>query len=186
MRVEVIAMAEDRRKERLETLVAAYGTDVRRWPPADRALAPAGVGIDAIAGAREAAALDRVLAAVAAENEDARADADLMDRILVKATNSGAAPTAAANAQPTAFPAAAARRTPTARHPSLRRAYRAPVAVAALMAASLALGIFVGSLQTTQSTVARIGTLAGLDIAGAAPASVFEDDFLAQDEEDIL
>lgn len=185
MRVKVIAMAEDSRKERLETLVAAYGTDVRRWPPADRALALAGAGIDAIAGAREAAALDRVLAA-AADSEDARADADLMDRILAKATNSAAAPTAAANAQLAAFPDATARRTPTARHPSLRRAYRAPAAVAALMTASLALGIFIGSLQTTQSTVARIGTLAGLDIAGAAPASVFEDDFLAQDEEDIL
>ena len=179
-------MAEDSRKERLEAVVAAYGTDVRRWPPTDRELAPAGSGINEIAGAREAAALDRLLVLAVADDEATTADADLMDRILANATEGGAASTAAANDVPAAFPVGTARRTATALHASLRSVYRAPAAAAALMAASLALGIFVGSLQSTQSTVARIGTLAGLDIAGAAPTSVFEDDFLARDEEDIL
>ena len=177
-------MAEDSRKERLEAVVAAYGTDIRRWPPADRALAPAGSEIIEIAGAREAAALDRLLVSPVAED----ADADLMDRILARATQGGAATSAAANDDLTPLGGHAAGSNRTARQSawSSRTSYRAPAAAAALMAASLALGIFVGSLQSTQSTVARIGTLAGLDMAVAVPSTAFEDDFLAQDEEDIL
>ena len=180
-------MAEDSRKERLEAVVAAYGTDVRRWPPADRALAPAGSGINEIAGAREAAALDRLLGSSVVDDEATTADADLMDRILARATQGGAVSTAAANDDLASLGGHAAGSKSTALQSrwSSRTSCRAPAA-AALMAASLALGIFVGSLQSTQSTVARIGTLAGLDIAGAVPSTAFEDDFLAQDEEDIL
>ena len=180
-------MAEDSRNERLEAVVAAYGTDVRRWPPADRALAPAGSGINEIAGAREAAALDRLLGSSVVDDEATTADADLMDRILARATQDGAVSTAAANDDLASLGGHAAGSKSTALQSrwSSRTSCRAPAA-AALMAASLALGIFVGSLQSTQSTVARIGTLAGLDIAGAVPSTAFEDDFLAQDEEDIL
>jgi hypothetical protein len=180
-------MAEDSRKERLEAVVAAYGTDVRRWPPADRALAPAGSGINEIAGAREAAALDRLFGSSVVDDEATTADADLMDRILARATQGGAVSTAAANDDLASLGGHAAGSKSTALQSrwSSRTSCRAPAA-AALMAASLALGIFVGSLQSTQSTVARIGTLAGLDIAGAVPSTAFEDDFLAQDEEDIL
>jgi hypothetical protein len=180
-------MAEDSRKERLEAVVAAYGTDVRRWPPADRALAPAGSGINEIAGAREAAALDRLFGSSVVDDEATTADADLMDRILARATQGGTVSTAAANDDLASLGGHAAGSKSTALQSgwSSRTSYRAPAA-AALMAASLALGIFVGSLQSTQSTVARIGTLAGLDIAGAVPSTAFEDDFLAQDEEDIL
>ena len=180
-------MAEDSRKERLEAVVAAYGTDVRRWPPADRALAPAGSEIIEIAGAREAAALDRLLGSSVVDDEATTADADLMDRILAGATQGGAVSTAAANDDLTSLGGHATGSKSTALQSrwSSRTSYRAPAA-AALMAASLALGIFVGSLQSTQSTVARIGTLAGLDMAVAVPSTAFEDDFLAQDEEDIL
>ena len=181
-------MAEDSRKERLEAVVAAYGTDVRRWPPADRALAPAGSEIIEIAGAREAAALDRLLGSSVADDEATTADADLMDRILARATQGGAVSTAAANDDLATLGGHAAGTNRAVRQSawSSRTSYRAPAAAAALMAASLALGIFVGSLQSTQSTVARIGTLAGLDMAVAVPSTAFEDDFLAQDEEDIL
>ena len=180
-------MAVEERKERLETLVAAYGTDIRRWPLADRSLAPTSAEINAIAGAREVAALDRLLCAAATDNEDGAANMALMNRILASVAECEAPRSAAAKEEVAALPARACGSAWTRLHPVARRSsYQTPAAAAALMAASLAFGSFVGTLQTTQSTVARIVTLAGLDLAASATSAAFEGDFLAQDEEDIL
>jgi hypothetical protein len=183
-------MNDRTRTARIEALVAAYGTNVDRWPAPERALAPSQEALDAMAGAAEATALGRLLGEAAAR-QPASAPHDLIEAILAKAGTREAASSAAVATPGTAgaasdvlsLPEGAARRAAAQRPTAI---YRAPAAAAALMAASLAVGLFMGSLTTTQTTVARIGTLAGLDLPAATGSVTFEDDFLAQDEEDIL
>lgn len=163
--------------KRIERLLEAYGADVTRWPEADRALARA---VDGTRDARDAAALDRLLSEAAARGKsDATADPALVERIMARAMNADAA--RPGNVVPLARPAVRRR----ALHDDAPSS-RLPAAAAALMAACLALGLFVGSLPATQTTVANIGALAGLEIPATSQPAALDEDFWTQDNEDIL
>jgi hypothetical protein len=170
-------MTDEKRTARLEALVAAFGPDISRWPAAGRRCVTTPAELDALAGIGEARALDRLL------DEAARREPAPVSGALIETIRAQAGPR---RADAAIQPVEVAR---TYTGPRNRRAtplYRAPAAAAALMAASLAVGLFIGSLTATQTTVAQIGTLAGLELGTTAGTATFEDDFFATEEEDIL
>jgi hypothetical protein len=116
----------------LDRLLDAYGGDRARWPAAMRLRVAGLVARDAVARrmVAEAAAFDRLLA-TAAPPDPARADA-LLDRIVAAAATEG---------RPTARPG----------RPSTATAER--VAMAALLAASLVVGVGAGLSGLTTPAV---------------------------------
>ena len=75
-------MDDKTRTARIEALVAAYGMNPERWPPTERALAPSRDVLDAVAGAAEAQALDRLLGEAAGRQPAPAASDDLIEAIL--------------------------------------------------------------------------------------------------------
>ena len=166
--------------KRIEELLAAYGADPARWPPTERGKAHTLGAGGPTRATREASALDRLLTEAAARDEAAGAsDPALIERIMAR--------TGSAGAQPSTDMIRLDEVTGTRRaHRTDRPPGRLPAAAAALLAACLALGVFVGSLPATQTTVANIGALAGLDLAATSQSGALDEDFWVQDNEDIL
>ena len=139
-------------------MVAAFGADTKRWPAPKRAAAERLVSGDPIVriSLSEADALDRILAAAPAMS--ATRDAVLAERIMQAAQqaprlivqNGAMAPQAGASEEP------------------FRLSTRAPVGSAAwqgaaLLAASLLVGVFVGQSEFSGGALPALVELAGLD-----------------------
>ena len=147
-----------------EQLLEVYGSDRTRWPLNARASAAARLMSDA--GARrllaEASALDAVLAA--APELDPAAMSALADRIAALTRR---APRLVATANPAivALPTGATPHDAAGTHRELWRG-------AALLAASLVIGIFVGQSQFGAGALPALEELAGLSSSRLAMADV--------------
>lgn len=144
--------------------VDAFGGDVRRWPGADRLTISSLPARDPLARRQlaEARALDEVLA-LSVSAEDHRRLAHLEDLIVAAAVaESGAAYSSAANVVPmrTALPdhARPASELGAAVGPSGGRQWRqrSDWRAAAVLAASLFAGVFIGISEPGQTTVGNV------------------------------
>lgn len=180
----MVTQSSDR--DRIATLLAAYGSDVSRWPADGRAALDDLPPEARTVLLREDAALDQLIAIAAQGAANTPPPDDVMARIL-----------AATPRQDTATPSnqdsgqvvelrtvrVADANTLTA---SGRRT-RDWAAAAALMAASLVLGILVGSTDRGQIVAQSVGELAGISLATSSVRMTALDEALqSQDDEDIL
>ncbi len=126
--------------ERLEQVLAAFGSDPARWPAADRARLVAVISESAAARQRvaEAAALDQVLDAGGAR-APAASEARVRDRLFAALDEEQTSAVPSATVVPFQRPAAAARVASPVAPP--RSAWRE----AMLLAAALLLGVFAGT-----------------------------------------
>lgn len=136
--------------EELQVRLETYGADMGRWPQAARARAQAIVGTDRQAARMlaEARALDAVLAHAPLPPLERRAA--LVDRILADAA--GIARNGAGRRSGIVIPWPRAARN-ASHMPSAPIARSAPWRAAALLAASLALGVFIGALDLAPDAV---------------------------------
>lgn len=148
-------MTEDTRKpdgNDLEGLLDAYGADVTRWP------AQAQVGVDSLLAAgpevnrmlAEAKALDGVLALAPLPASDRRMA--LADRIVAQALQSAPEPRKSSPGVVIPWPGAARERGSPLLRASRSPAWRA----AALLAASLLVGVFLGIQDLAPGAVRRL------------------------------
>jgi hypothetical protein len=175
--------AEDR--EALERLLDIYGADRTRWPARER-LRFAGVDSDDTVAARmlaEAGALDRLLEQ-APRASGADIDA-LKERIVAAALRSGApqlAVVAGGNA-------GVAKRSsaPTRGSAFAARLGHGQWPAAAMLAASLVLGVMVGSTGTLDNTLQEVADVAGFgSTASDSSQLALGDDIYGQMDEDLL
>ena len=206
----------DEANQRIADLLDAYGSDFSRWPAAARALiadheprpetarkrdherdqeherSPEQAAVydarDALVG--QTVALDRLLQRASQSANDAPPPSALMARIM-RAAESETAPAAhreddAPRAIATNVVALdAGRRRPRPPQPAMRK--RDWTAAAALLAASLLLGIFIGSNQRIQATVAGLGEIAGVTMVEPLPQlSALDAGLQALEDEDLL
>lgn len=183
--------------DRIADLLDAYGSDVSRWPAEGRA------ALEALSPEARAerlgtdAALDQLLKGASEAASAAPAPEDLMARILAaaparEATGSGEVvelrpglPQADA-AQGRGGPVTSADQQ-SQKRAEKRAEKRDWPAVAALLAACLVLGIFVGSTERGQVAAQNVAALVGLGVSdGTVQMTALDDDFQFQDDEDIL
>jgi len=176
--------AEDR--QALEHLLEVYGADRTRWPARER-LRFAGFICENKAAQRllkEAAALDDLLDRASTVSEDR--EHALKERIMAAALRSSEAKLAVVpgGAQKRAMklptwmrPAAASLGRGTARH---------ELPAAALLAASLFVGVLLGSAGTFNTTVDEVAEVTGFATAGDASQLALGEDIVAFAEEDLL
>jgi hypothetical protein len=149
---------EDR--EALERLLDIYGADRTRWPARER-LRFAGVVSEDKAAARmlaEADALDRLLEqAPRASSADVEA---LKERIMAAALRARAPQLAVV-----AGGKAASDKSPAARPRFAARFSRAEWPAAAMLAASLVLGVMLGSTGTLDTTMQQVAEVTGFSSA---------------------
>lgn len=157
--------------EALEEILERFGADRTRWPAPVRRDFAALIASDPEARRRlrEAEALDRLLDLAPPPAVDTGA---LADRILAAAV---------AEAPAAAFPAAG-----RALWPVRRGGSEAPWPAAALLAASLVLGAFVGLSGTFDSAMAPLVTQASDDASIDAGRLAFDTDAVGLFEEDLL
>lgn len=168
-------------QDRIADLLDAYGSDVSRWPADGRAALEALSPHERAERLAADAALDQLLDEVGEAASSAPPPQDLMARILAAAPAREAAAPGEVVALRPASPQADARpgrkRAPTRDWP----------AVAALLAACLVLGIFVGSTERGQVAAQSVGELVGLGISDTSmQLTALDDEFQLQDDEDIL
>lgn len=158
-----------------ERLLDIYGGDRTRWPADGRAAAAQLVSRDAKARRilAEAEALDRVLER--APLPSLAVEAGLAERIVAAAQRS---PRIVGSAGEMAAAATAGAGTPAQQQ--ARRGRRADLRAAALLAASLLVGIFIGASGVPQNVVPALADLASADRAGYSLAYVepFDEDVL--------
>ena len=171
----------------LESLLDAYGADMSRWPKQAQARAGVLLAADADAGRlmAEAKALDTLLghAPMLAQERHAA----LADRIIAQALN-GASPVAArkAAAQTSGivipWPGAARERAKT---PAWKAGRRPAWSAAALLAASLCIGVFVGTQDLAPTAVNNLMEAVTMDADFDQTAATLGSDGLsvALDEE---
>jgi hypothetical protein len=175
--------AEDR--EALERLLDIYGADRTRWPARER-LRFASVVSEDKAAARlltEAAALDRLLEqAPRASGSDIDA---LKERIMAAALRSGA-PQLAVVAS--GKPAAGTVMAPQGRRPAFAARFgRGEWPAAALLAASLVLGVMLGSAGTFDATMQEMAQVTGLTSTPSDTSQLaFGEETYGQMDEDLL
>jgi anti-sigma factor RsiW len=164
----------------LERVLEVYGSNEERWPAAERARLGAVIQTDrkATAMLAQVRALDRVLAY--APRPSAASEQALADRIVQAAVADTARRAAPAGSNVIAWPergrAAVPARTPV----------RAAWPAAALLAASLVAGVFVGfSGQATPAMQAVAGAV-GLEAGEDAVNLAFIDDAGVYSDEDML
>jgi hypothetical protein len=173
--------AEDR--EALERLLDIYGADRTRWPARER-LRFASVVSEDKAAARllaEATALDRLLEQAPRASV---ADIDaLKERIMAAALRSGAPQLAVvASGKPAGGNLLSVRRQSIA-----ARFGRGEWPAAALLAASLVLGVMLGSAGTFDATVQEMAQVAGFDSTASDSSQLaLGDDTYGQMDEDLL
>lgn len=177
-----IDMTHDRSNsglDELERLLDAYGADQERWPQDVRArFAPVLSDRRAARLLSEAAALDRVLAH--APLPDPARRAALADRILAEARASRGDEAGRQPGTVIAWPGSRRARTSAPVSGSeLRPSWKA----AALLAASLALGIFIGALDLVPEPVSQIAEVVDFDSDLDQTAAVGEGLTAALDED---
>jgi hypothetical protein len=153
--------AEDR--EALERLLDIYGADRTRWPARERLRFAGIVGEDKVAARMlaEADALDRLLEqAPRASGADVEA---LKERIMAAALRSGAPQLAVVAGRKAGVvqPSSAARRGPA----FATRFGRGEWPAAAMLAASLVIGVMLGSAGTLDTTMQQMAEVTGLSTA---------------------
>lgn len=159
-----------------ERLLDIYGGDRTRWPTDGRAAAAQLVSRDAKARRilAEAEALDRILER--APLPSLAVEAGLAERIVAAAQRSPriVRSTGEMAAAPSATGAG------TRAQEQARRGRRGDLRTAALLAASLLVGIFIGVSNVPQNVVPALADLAGADRAGYSLAYVepFDEDVL--------
>jgi hypothetical protein len=185
---------------RIRQLLAAYGSDVARWPAAERARVQHLTEKQRKELMRADAALDRLLAKASDAADAAPAPDALMNRILASAPSEAPGSAAQAGRVVPFEPRRAQSHSPTEQAPGgstgelfarpSRRASpirRDSVATAALLAASLVLGLFVGSMDRIQTQVLRIGDLAGVTApVASSQLTVLDEALRPQDDEELL
>lgn len=176
--------SKDRRAEdrvALERLLEIHGADRTRWPARER-LRFAGVVSDDEAAARllaEAEALDRLLDRAPRVSE-AKIDA-LKERIVAAALRSE---------RPKLTAVAGGKVVPSKawlgqlRRPSWTSRSEWPAA--AVLAASLVVGVVLGSAGTFDTTVQRVASVTGLSTAGDATNLALGEEILGSGDEDML
>ena len=175
--------AEDR--EALERLLEIYGADRTRWPARERLRFAGVVGDDTVAARMlaEAGALDRLLEQ-APRASGADIDA-LKERIVATALRSGAPQLAVVSGG----------KAGVAKRPSLPTRSSAFAArfghgqwpAAAMLAASLVLGVMVGSTGTLDNTLQEVADVAGFgSTASDSSQLALGDDVYGQMDEDLL
>lgn len=175
--------AEDR--EALERLLDVYGADRTRWPARERLRFAGIVSEDKLAARMlaEANALDRLLEQ-APRASAAEVDA-LKERIMAAALRTGApqlAVVAAGKPGSAKVVSLAARRAPM-----IARFARGEWPAAAVLAASLVLGVMLGSAGTFNSTLEEVAQVAGFDSTAADSSQLaLGDDTYGQMDEDLL
>jgi hypothetical protein len=152
---------EDR--EALERLLDIYGADRTRWPARERLRFAGIVGEDKVAARMlaEADALDRLLEqAPRASGADVEA---LKERIMAAALRSGAPQLAVI----TSGKIGSAKAVPLAgrRAPLITRFARGEWPAAAMLAASLVIGVMLGSTGTFDTTMQQMAEATGLSTA---------------------
>jgi len=156
-------------RKALELFLDVYGADRTRWPARDRLRFAGIIGEDeeALRLVSEAAALDRLLdLSVPISDERERA---LRDRIMSAAVDAPAKP-AHRQVMPAAFG-------------------RSEWPAAAVLAASLVVGVFLGSSGTLDTTMQEVGDVAGLTttvIAEDSQLALLGDETALLTEEDLL
>lgn len=174
--------AEDR--QALERLLEVCGADRTRWPARERLRFASVVGEDAEAKrmVAEAAALDSLLD-LAPRASDDREHA-LKERIVATALRSAETKLAVVGGSAKADPA---------RAPARPRSYafgRASVGqelpAAAVLAASLVIGVMLGSAGTFDSTMQNVAEVTGLASAGDSSQLALGEEIVAVADEDLL
>jgi hypothetical protein len=177
--------AEDR--EALERLLDVYGADRTRWPARERLRFAGIAGEDKVAARMlaEANALDRLLEqAPRASGADVEA---LKERIMAAALRSGAPQLAvvAGGKAGVAQPNSATKRGPA----FATRFGRGEWPAAAMLAASLVLGVMLGSTGTLDTTMHQMAEVAGLSTDNVNTDSsqlALGDEIEGQSDEDLL
>lgn len=179
--------------DRIADLLAAYGSDVTRWPADGQAAMATLSPAERDAMLRDDAAFDALLANAAASSSNAPAPDALMARILAAVPDRAAIEQSGASSAMPEEPemgevvelqSAARRRTETT-SPMLRN--REWGAVGALLAASLVLGIFVGSTDQGREAARSVGEVAGIGLSTTSVQMTALDEALqTQDDEDFL
>ncbi len=173
--------AEDR--QALEHLLEVYGADRTRWPARDRLRFASFVSEDESAARllAEAVALNSLLDLAPRASEDR--ERALKERIVAAALRSGE-PRLAVVAGSSMGSAAPAR---ASRMPSwLNKARSGREWPAAVLAASLVVGVMLGSVGTFESTVQEVAEAAGLATAADTSQLALGDDIVASPDEDLL
>jgi hypothetical protein len=157
-----------------QQLLDVYGAERTRWPLSARAGAAALLAADA--GARrllaEAAALDAVLARGGVDvAPESAATAALAARIVAAAAK---APRIAAMSEPPALPLSTSRMI-------VRPGRTDGLRAAAVLAASMVLGVFVGQSQLGAQALPKIAALAGVSFASAERLAMADIEFEASD-----
>ena len=175
--------AEDR--EALERLLEIYGADRTRWPARERLRFAGIVGDDQVAARMlaEAGALDRLLEQAPRASV---ADIDaLKERIVAAALRSGAPQLAVV----AGGKASSGRVTPVqTRGPAFAARFgRGQWPAAAMLAASLVLGVMLGSTGTLDATMQEVAQVAGFDSTASDSSQLaLGDDVYGQMDEDML
>ncbi len=185
---------EDMKRERLERVLEAYGSDPLRWPESDRA-ALAGYhrtrnrteSSEARRAWQEAVALDDLLARANSLAAEAPPPMALADRIAAAAVAQSRAteivqPASKPEAQIIAFPNGARQQDqisprahgPRATHGNTSLGMRSSL-VAAALAASLIVGIFAGANGLLQSTLWPVGEVVALVSPVETQAAILEE-----------
>jgi hypothetical protein len=175
--------AEDR--EALERLLEIYGADRTRWPARERLRFAGIVGDDKVAARMlaEAGALDRLLEQ-APRASGADIDA-LKERIVAAALRSGAPQLAVV----AGGKAGVAKHSPTtSRGPAFAARFgRGQWPAAAMLAASLVLGVMLGSTGTLDATMQEVAQVTGFgSTASDSSQLALGDDVYGQMDEDML
>jgi hypothetical protein len=172
---------EDR--QALERLLAIYGADRTRWPARERLRFASVIAEDTVARRQfdEAAALDRVLDQAPRASE-ARVEA-LKARIVTAALASTDKGLVRAG---TASPAGG-NVIPLTRRPAFKPTFsRAEWPAAALLAASLVLGVMLGSYGTFDTAVQEVAAVTGYSTSTDSSQLALADDIDTSGDEDQL
>jgi hypothetical protein len=163
-----------------ERLLDVYGGDRTRWPSEARAAAAQLVARDARARKllAEAEALDRILER--APLPSLAVEAALAERIVAAAQRSPRIVRIGPDRLPGVSPSESAAVPPRQARSWKRQLLRSDVRGAAVLAASLVLGIFIGLSNVPESVLPGLADLAGADQVGHSLARIepFDEDVL--------
>lgn len=168
----------------LESLLEVYGADRTRWPARERLRFAGFISEDADARRliSEAAALDRLLDSAPRVSEDR--EHALKERIVAAAlrTSEPRFAVVAAGGQGEANELPAWKRRPALTSMLKRLPVRSEWPAAAVLAASLVLGVMLGSAGTFQPTMQEVAEATGFATADSSQLA-FGDDILGTDED---
>jgi hypothetical protein len=174
--------AEDR--QALSRLLDTCGADRTRWPARERLRFAGFISEDAEAQRMlsEARALDALLDCAPRASEER--EHALKERIVASALRSGATSfsVVAGSAQAAPAPQVAPERGPVLRRFAAAREWPA----AAVLAASLVVGVMLGSAGTFDTTAQEMAEAAGFATAGAPSQLALGEEMLASADEELL